>query len=90
MVASKPTAVCMYCGQLTRRGHKGEHILPEAIGGTRYLNEVPNRTVCTECNCGVLSQIDRELCSRSYLSVIASGDGETAREETDVHSSIRE
>ena len=36
------------------------------------LNDVPNRAVCPKCNSGVLSQLDKELCSRSYLSVIAS------------------
>ena len=30
------------------------------------------RTVCMNCNNGVLSEVDRELCSRSPLSVIAS------------------
>jgi len=30
------------------------------------------KRVCPDCNNGVLSYVDRELCSRSYLSVVAS------------------
>lgn len=64
--------LCLYCGQPTKRGRKGEHVVPEAIGGALTLNDVPNRSVCPKCNSGVLSQLDKELCSRSYLSAVAS------------------
>jgi hypothetical protein len=67
-----PKLLCLYCGEPTQRGRKGEHIVPEAIGGALTLNDVPNRIVCPKCNSGVLSVLDRELCSRSYLSAIAS------------------
>ena len=69
-----PTAKrrCLYCGEPTKRGKKGEHVIPEAIGGAFTLNDVPDRSVCPRCNSGILSQLDKELCSRSYLSVIAS------------------
>jgi HNH endonuclease len=65
---------CLYCGEPTRRGRRtqGEHIIPEAIGGALTLNGVSDRRVCTDCNTGVLSQIDNELCRRSILSVVAS------------------
>lgn len=71
MASQNPKPLCLYCGKPTKRGRKGEHIVPAAIGGTRTLNEV-DRIVCPDCNSGVLSQLDRELCSRSYLSAIAS------------------
>jgi DNA-directed RNA polymerase subunit RPC12/RpoP len=63
---------CLYCGKKTRRGDKGEHIIPAAIGGALTLNDASDRVVCQRCNSGILSQLDRELCSRSYLSIIAS------------------
>jgi hypothetical protein len=63
---------CLYCATPTNRGKKGEHILPEAIGGALTLNDVSDYAVCPPCNNGPLSQIDRELCSRSYLSIVAS------------------
>lgn len=72
MTSHTPKLPCIYCSTPTKRGQKGEHIIPRVIGGGRTLNEVPNRAVCTKCNSGVLSQLDRELCSRSYLSAIAS------------------
>jgi hypothetical protein len=67
----------MYCGRPTKRGRKGEHIVPEAIGGGRTLNDlkgdaVTDRVVCPDCNSGILSTLDRELCSRSFLSAVAS------------------
>jgi hypothetical protein len=64
----------MYCGTPTKKGNRGEHILQEALGGAKTLNDsdICNRAVCTSCNTGCLSQIDKELCSRSYLSIIAS------------------
>lgn len=62
----------MYCGRPTRRGRKGEHIIPEVIGGARTLNDGSGRIVCPDCNSGVLSLLDRELCCRSFLSAVAS------------------
>lgn len=72
MTDSSSRYKCMYCGEATRKGKKGEHIIPEAIGGSLTLNDISDRAVCSPCNSGVLSHLDRELCSRSYLSVIAS------------------
>jgi hypothetical protein len=65
---------CIYCGTLVKEPKKGrgEHIIPEAIGGTLTLNQVSENRVCERCNNGVLSVIDNELCRRSHLSVIAS------------------
>jgi hypothetical protein len=64
----------MYCGAPTKRRLKGEHILQLALRGAKTLNDpdVCRRAVCPECNNGFLSQIDKELCSRSYLSIVAS------------------
>lgn len=63
---------CIYCGQKTKKGRRGEHIVPEMIGGKKTLNDVGNRPVCGKCNNGILSQLDEELCKRSYLGLIAS------------------
>jgi len=54
------------------RVRKGEHILPQAIGGALTIKEISGLLVCHTCNNGVLSQIDKELCGRSFLSVVAS------------------
>jgi hypothetical protein len=62
----------MYCGTLTKKTGKGEHIVPEAIGGALTLNDGSDRAVCPRCNNGVLSQLDNELCRRSFLSIVAS------------------
>jgi hypothetical protein len=64
--------LCIYCGAVTKRGKNGEHIFPEAIGCALTLNDVSDRVVCQKCNNGVLAELDKELCSRSYLSVVAS------------------
>ncbi len=57
---------CIYCGFPDHRP-SDEHIVPEALGGTRTIPGV-----CERCNNGVLSDIDRELCSRSPLSIVAT------------------
>lgn len=65
---------CVYCGapvKKPRRG-RGEHIVPEIIGGALTIGEVSNRAVCPPCNNGILSVLDKELCSRSHLSMVAS------------------
>lgn len=72
MVAQCDERHCLYCGSPTKRGRRGEHLIPEAIGGALTLNDVSDRVVCARCNNGVLSQLDKELCSRSYLSAVAS------------------
>src|SRR5262245_9241439 len=72
MISPQTKRPCLYCGEPTGRGRKGEHIVPEAIGGALTLNDVSTRAVCPKCNSGVLAQLDRELCSRSFLSAIAS------------------
>jgi hypothetical protein len=72
MIIVKTQRICLYCGQPTKRGRKGEHIVPEAVGGALTLNDVSNRAVCPTCNSGTLSNLDKELCSRSFLSAVAS------------------
>lgn len=42
-----------------------EHTIPEALGGTRTV-----KNVCRKCNNESLSELDRVLCSDSYLSLI--------------------
>jgi hypothetical protein len=73
MAPSKPKHLCLYCGSPTKRGKRGEHIVQAVLGGSLTLNDRPTgRVVCADCNNGFLSRIDRELCSRSYLSFVAS------------------
>jgi hypothetical protein len=63
----------MYCGQATKKTRRGgEHIIPRVIGGALTLDKVCENLVCPKCNNGVLSRVDEELCSRSFLSIAAS------------------
>jgi hypothetical protein len=74
-MSASPKFTCIYCGQPSKKGKRGEHVVPEAIGGAKTLldfHHEPRRVVCEKCNTGVLSQIDNELCRRSHLSVVAS------------------
>lgn len=64
--------LCIYCGGKARRVRKGEHIVPKAIDGALTIAETSGRLVCQDCNNGVLSELDKELCSRSFLSIVAS------------------
>jgi hypothetical protein len=57
---------CMYCGKPVGRVRRGEHLIPEALGGALTTHDV-----CGRCN-GAFSDIDRELCSRSPLSAVAA------------------
>lgn len=59
--------ICLYCGREARKIGKGEHIIPQALGGAGTI-----KNVCQECNNEVLSTLDKELCSRSPVSIIAS------------------
>ncbi len=61
-----PPRMCIYCGQKVGRVKRGEHVIPEAIGGSVRI-----KTVCHPCN-NQFSVIDTELCSRSPLSLVAS------------------
>jgi hypothetical protein len=58
--------LCLYCGFPTGRVKKGDHLIPDAIGG-----KIATKDVCSRCN-NDLSDIDRELCSRSPISLVAS------------------
>lgn len=62
---------CIYCGEMAPVKGKGEHIFPDALGGTKTLIKF-KQVVCTKCNTGPLSEIDNELCSRSYLAIAAA------------------
>lgn len=59
--------LCLYCGNATGKVRRGEHLVPNAIGGT-----IATKDVCPRCNNDILSDIDRELCSRSPLSIVAA------------------
>lgn len=60
------TKQCIYCGRTIKGVRRGEHVIPEAIGGRKTIP-----VVCAPCNSGPLSDIDRELCSRSAMSLAA-------------------
>lgn len=68
---------CIYCDGPARSRGRGEHIIPESIGGGLTIVEacrrsnVDKRLVCSTCNNRVLSQLDTELCSRSPLAIVA-------------------
>jgi len=56
---------CLYCGRggsLTR-----EHIVPEALGGTLW-----RKSICGKCNNEFLSDLDKELTSRSPMILVAA------------------
>jgi hypothetical protein len=55
---------CIYCGDPTRGVRKGEHVIPAALGTKPTI-----RWVCGSCN-SQFSQLDKELCSHSPLSVV--------------------
>jgi hypothetical protein len=60
---------CMYCGNSVGHVGEGERVVPDAIGGSK---SVALKSVCAKCNNGVLSDLDRELCSKSPLSLLAA------------------
>lgn len=61
----KPLKTCMYCGNPVQGVRRGEHIIQQALGGTLTL-----ACVCQGCN-NRTSEIDKELVSRSPLSLVA-------------------
>jgi hypothetical protein len=64
---------CIYCLGPATKINKGEHIIPDVLGGDLTILDFCNlRVVCNQCNNGVLSVLDRELCSRSPLAWAAA------------------
>jgi hypothetical protein len=57
---------CIYCGKPVGKVKDGEHVIPKALGGALTI-----KNVCLQCN-NSFSDIDRELCCRSPLSLVAS------------------
>lgn len=66
------SAPCIYCGNPVNKKTRGEHIIPKAIGGKLCISDYSNRYVCGKCNHGLLSICDKELSSRSFVSIVAS------------------
>lgn len=58
---------CIYCGQSGVKMSE-EHVVPEAIGGTECITPVCEK----KCNNQILSELDKELCSYSPLSIVAA------------------
>ncbi len=56
---------CMYCNAEVRAVRKGEHIIPESLGGALSI-----RNVCSQCN-NEFSVIDKELVSKTPLGIVA-------------------
>jgi HNH endonuclease len=73
VVVLRPPRLCIYCGQEFKNVRRGEHIVPNAIGGTLTVSDVcKEKKVCQQCNTGILSDLDNELCRQSFLSVVAA------------------
>lgn len=60
--------ICIYCGEPAPNVKRGEHIIPEAIGGSKKMTI---KSVCATCSNQTLSQLDTELCVRSPLAQVA-------------------
>lgn len=73
MTVLLPPSLCIYCGQELKKVRRGEHIVPEAIGGVLTISDVCKvKKVCQKCNNGVLSELDDELCRKSFLSIVSA------------------
>jgi hypothetical protein len=73
VVVLRPPRLCIYCGQEFKNVRRGEHIVPNAIGDTLTVSDVcKEKKVCQQCNTGILSDLDNELCRQSFLSVVAA------------------
>lgn len=74
-------AECLYCRNQGQRAK--EDIVPKAIGGSRTIDNV-----CQACNNGPLSSVDKELVSKSPLSIVAAQElGKTVEYTWDVDHS---
>ena len=67
-MAQSVQRICIYCGEPALKVKRGEHIIPEAIGGSRKMTI---KNVCATCNNQILSGLDTELCTRSPLAQVA-------------------
>lgn len=65
--AIKVVSRCRYCGSSLNGAGTREHIVPHALGGTKCI-----KAVCEKCNHEVLGNLDKELCARSPLSLLAA------------------
>jgi hypothetical protein len=67
-----PPKHCIYCGEEIRKVNRGEHIVPQAIGGKVYISDVCGvKKVCSTCNNESLAVIDDELCKQSFVAAVA-------------------
>lgn len=57
--------ICRYCGKTGGKSSK-EHVIPVALGGRLKIKQV-----CETCNNEILSDLDKELCSKSPLSIVS-------------------
>lgn len=59
---------CLYCTNATKKSN--EHLIPAALGSKEYVRT--GVTICEGCNNGALSTLDNELCTKSFLALVAS------------------
>jgi hypothetical protein len=57
---------CIYCGLPVVKVRKGDHIIPEALGGKLTL-----KSVCHSCN-GTFSRLENELIGNTPLAILAA------------------
>ncbi len=65
-IQKEKNRICLYCGHQCDK-MTNEHVIPDAIGGSKYI-----APVCNRCNNGPLSEIDRQLCSFSPVALVAA------------------
>jgi hypothetical protein len=59
---------CLYCKRSGRKSK--EHLIPSALGANEIVRS--GIEICERCNNGIISTLDKELCTKSFLAVIAS------------------
>jgi hypothetical protein len=55
------TRICIYCDKRMKAGYRGDHVFPVSLGGGLALLDRTDYQVCSDCNGGVLGQLDDEL-----------------------------
>ncbi len=56
--------LCIYCGGNVGRIGRGEHVIPARMEATETI-----RSVCTSCNTGILSDLDKAVMTHSFLAL---------------------
>jgi hypothetical protein len=64
------TKICIYCDKRMKAGYRGDHVFPESLGGGLALLDRTDYQVCSDCNGGVLGQLDDELATKSFVAQV--------------------